>query len=258
MTSALRNELLCRLESLETLKDVCATLERLSPDPKNLPRLLEELRSAAMEGRTSSWEIRVALRALAEVIQPRTYLEVGTRRGWSLVQVLAGAPRTQCLCFDRWVEGYAGADNPGPTFVMAEIRRALLSSHDHEVEFVGGDSHTTLPRYFRTNPTQLFDLVTVDGDHSALGAWWDLTDLMPRVAPGGALVFDDIVDHEIPAAQPGFLSRFRRRPRLPEGIRTLHQVWDAVKDRYRDFDYIENLAAVVPVGIALRRREGTP
>jgi predicted O-methyltransferase YrrM len=37
-----------------------------------------------------------------------------------------------------------------------------------------------------------FDLITVDGDHSAEGATKDLEDVIPYLSVGGVLVFDDI------------------------------------------------------------------
>jgi hypothetical protein len=56
------------------------------------------------------------------------------------------------------------------------------------IEFINGDSHETLHEFFDgkygSHP-QEFDLISVDGDHSRLGAWWDLYDLFPHVRLGG-------------------------------------------------------------------------
>jgi hypothetical protein len=80
-------------------------------------------------------------------------------------------------------------DNPGPQFVRDELVRL---GHTGGLEFVVGDSAVMLPRYFDAHPDSYFDLVTVDGDHSARGARADLLAVMPRVKVGGAIVFDDV------------------------------------------------------------------
>ena len=51
-----------------------------------------------------------------------------------------------------------------------------------------------------------FDLITVDGDHSEVGAWEDLITVIPRLATGGVLVFDDIAH----PAHPYLLGVWRR------------------------------------------------
>jgi len=38
----------------------------------------------------------------------------------------------------------------------------------------------------------MFDLITVDGDHSEEGAFDDLLNVIPHLNVGGILVFDDI------------------------------------------------------------------
>ena len=90
---------------------------------------------------------------------------------------------------DFWNEGYAGIDNPGPDHVRAVIEQI---GHTGTLELLSGDSHEVLPRLFAERPDLDFDLITVDGDHSKRGAARDLSDALPRLRIGGALVFDDI------------------------------------------------------------------
>ena len=47
-------------------------------------------------------------------------------------------------------------------------------------------------------PTARFDVITIDGDHSELGAAQDMCDTLPRLAVGGAVVFDDIAHPKHP------------------------------------------------------------
>ncbi len=148
-------------------------------------------------------DIVTVLLGVAETLKPRRYLEIGVRRGRSACAVASLAPTCDLALFDMWIQDYAGMENPGPAFVRAELARV---GHSGLCEFVDGDSHETLPRYFSDNPDATFDLITVDGDHSDDGATRDLCDVLPRLALGGVVVFDDI-SHP---AHPGLKALWRR------------------------------------------------
>lgn len=134
-------------------------------------------------------DIVTVLLTLAEVLQPRRYLEIGVRRGRSACAVASRAPACDMALFDMWIENYAGMANPGPDFVRSELAKV---GHRGDARFIDGDSHRTLPRYFGDNRGVAFDLITVDGDHSDAGATQDLRDVLPHLAIGGAVVFDDV------------------------------------------------------------------
>lgn len=127
--------------------------------------------------------------ASALLIQPESYLEIGVRRGRSMAAAGAAAPRCALYGFDMWVQGYAGMENPGPEFVKSELKRV---GHRGPVEFVDGDSHVTLPKFFGAHPNRSYSIIVVDGDHSDEGALQDLRDVLPRLAVGGVLIFDDV------------------------------------------------------------------
>lgn len=103
--------------------------------------------------------------------------------------VASRSPGCRIVGFDLWIQNYAGMDNPGKDFVTGEMRRISLTAN---AEFIDGDSRFTVPQYFSENAEAYFDIITVDGDHSAEGALRDLTNVCPRVKIGGAVVFDDI------------------------------------------------------------------
>ena len=133
--------------------------------------------------------------AAAKLVQPRRYLEIGVRRGRTLCSAVRGCPSVDIWACDMWVANYAGMDNPGETFVSQE-----LAAHGHQgkCHFMYGNSHVLLPALLQAEPELRFDLITVDGDHSSDGAYADLKTVLPRLNPGGVVVFDDIAHPEHP------------------------------------------------------------
>jgi len=186
------------------LDDVLGLLGELEQDDyvDYVRRFVEAGRAAAGE----HWryaDITTVLAAAARLLRPRSYVEIGVRRGRSAAVVAAGAPDCAVLAVDLWNEGYAGMENPGPEHVRAQLDRI---GHRGSLRFVSGDSHIELPRLFAAEPELTFDLITVDGDHSTAGARRDLEDVLPRLRIGGALVFDD-VSH---SGHPGLAHVWRR------------------------------------------------
>ena len=173
-----------------TLDSVLDLLARLEQDDyvDYVRRFVETGRAAAGE-RWRYADITTVLDAAARLLRPRSYLEIGVRRGRSAAVVTAAAPECAVIAVDLWNEGYAGMENPGPDHVRDQLGRI---GHTGPLRFVSGDSHVELPRLFAAEPELTFDLITVDGDHSTRGARRDLEDVLPRLRIGGALVFDDI------------------------------------------------------------------
>lgn len=134
-------------------------------------------------------DISSVLYSTAKLLQPKTYLEIGVRRGRSACMVVRGCPTVNVTAFDMWIQNYAGIENPGADFVQQEL---VKHGHTGAVSFVNGDSHQTVPAFFKQNPQLFFDMITVDGDHSETGALDDLCTVIPRLSKGGIIVFDDI------------------------------------------------------------------
>jgi predicted O-methyltransferase YrrM len=205
-------------------------LQRLTPDAYT--SYLLEYCTEGVRRFGPSWryaDIVTVLLCLAEILAPRRYLEIGVRRGRSAAAVASVQPDCALALFEMWEVDYAGMANPGPDFVRAELSRI---GYRGAVTFVDGDSHDTLPKFFRDNPDATFDLITVDGDHSTKGAIQDLCDVLPRLNIGGAIVFDDI-----------------RHPLHPE----LAEVWrDLVSSdpRFSSFTYTDTGYGV---GFAIRK-----
>ncbi len=134
-------------------------------------------------------DLPTLLYAAATLLQPNSYLEIGGRMEGSATVVGSLRPECAIYCFDLWTPNHGGLENPGPDFVREELRRV---GHTGEVIFVAGDSKVTVPAFLREHPDLFFDLITVDGDHSVMGAATDLTNTLPRLKVGGVVAFDHI------------------------------------------------------------------
>ena len=179
-----------RVSGSAAVRRAQAVLERLECDEYH--RYVLNFYRAGLDRFGDGWnhaDLYTTLSGLSLALQPRRYLEIGVRRGHSMAMVLTQSPACEAVGFDMWVENYAGLNNPGKEFVATQLRGV---GFDRVVEFVDGDSARTVPEYFRRHPDSYFDLITVDGDHSARGALLDLAHVLPRVSGGGAVVFGDV------------------------------------------------------------------
>jgi predicted O-methyltransferase YrrM len=168
--------------------DVVAWIDRMPPDP-SLSAYLQKLRRIGA-GRERYWDLACALNCLTRVMTPRRYLEIGVRRGKSMVQIAGRVPGCEIVGIDLWIQPYGGVDNPGPDYVRSQMRAV---GHHGALALLSGDSHAVLPQYVHDHPDVRFDIVTVDGDHTDDGAWEDLRNVAPLVDAGGYLLFDDLI-----------------------------------------------------------------
>lgn len=192
---------------------------------------LDVFRQIAEVQETDYTSVRTVLGAFAEMARPRTYLEIGTRRGHSLCMVASCAPdRLHIYSFELWIHEYAGEANPGIELIKSELRKLNFTG---QAQFFAGDSKDTVRAFFHdpTNPQEV-DLIFVDGDHSDEGARTDLLNVVDHVSAGGLLVFDDIT-HPLHAG--------------------LRQVWHDVMDGRRNFQLRESTKHEYGWAIGLRR-----
>jgi predicted O-methyltransferase YrrM len=188
MTGA--DTVVARLFGRRLIETAIELMKRLTPD--DYTSFLAEYYADGLRRFGSDWryaDIVTVLLCLSKIIEPRSYLEIGVRRGRSVAAVASVNPHCALVLLDMWVQNYAGMENPGAEFVRQELNRI---GHKGPVRFIDGDSHQTLPSLFRETPDVTFDLITVDGDHSTKGAAQDLCDVLPRLNSGGAIVFDDV------------------------------------------------------------------
>jgi len=217
--------------SPETLRHGLELMERLELD--SYTQYLSAYYRTGLDRFGEHWhyaDIITVLVAAAQCVRPQSYLEIGVRRGRSLAVVSSICPGCKIVGFDMWVPDYAGMPNPGPDFVRSELHKI---GHLGELTLITGDSHQTVPKYFEDHPEMYFDVITVDGDHSEVGAAQDLLTVIPRLKVGGVVVFDDISSPVHPY---------------------LRDVWRRIMeadDRFLTWNYTE---LGYGVGLAIRRR----
>ena len=134
---------------------------------------------------SSSWVSWDALRSLNDIT---TYLEIGTREGSSLYNmVLSNSDSLKEIhIVDTWESEYGGSGR-GSHDHIAELLTEM--NYSGAVVFHDGSSHDILPSLELENH---FDAIYVDGDHSYEGGLNDLNNVLPLVKPGGVILFDDI------------------------------------------------------------------
>ncbi len=126
--------------------------------------------------------------AAATLLQPARALEIGVRRGFTTCAIVAACPTVEMHMLDSWRPIYSDRPNPGPDLLRKQLS---LIGHAGSAHFHQGNSHELLPQLAKNNLT--FDLIVVDGDHTERGASEDLRDAFALLAPGGVLIFDDLV-----------------------------------------------------------------
>lgn len=142
------------------------------------------------------WNLHTALAYTANVLRPRSYLEIGVRTGCSMVQVLAHSDPQEVVGIDLWTGCYADLPNT-KELTEKQIKRFLQKTgRTASLRLIQGNSHQILKRLIADGCR--FDLITVDGDHSEAGAWEDLQDARLLLAERGAIVFDDIRHPDFP------------------------------------------------------------
>lgn len=146
--------------------------------------------------------------------KPKRILEIGTRTGISLCQLLSAFMHPEeierIVSCDLFNDGFISPDLVKYNLRQLYIPEAVIN----KIDFLVGDSKATVPQL-----KEEFDYILVDGDHSPEGARADLENVRPLVAKGGVIVFDDIT---------------------PDGMNLL-PVWEEFKEKYKDeFEWFEN------------------
>ncbi|MCA9080852.1 MAG: class I SAM-dependent methyltransferase [Planctomycetaceae bacterium] len=119
--------------------------------------------------------------------RPLRYLEIGVLEGrsaiWMLEHVLTH-PQSRYVGIDCYVQSKQRA---GQLFATA---RTNLRRYGRKAELHNARSVDVLPRLARQR--ELFDVIYIDGDHTAFGVGLDTMLSWPLLRDGGLLAFDDM------------------------------------------------------------------
>lgn len=122
---------------------------------------------------------------LAKSLMPASYLEIGTRYGYSLVSMYLGAKNSlrQITSID-----FQEYENMSQNYAKANL---LSTGYEGKYEFLVGSSHDSKIKKEVTG--KLYDLVCVDGDHSYEGTLEDILFYWNNVKPGKFMIVDDVL-----------------------------------------------------------------
>lgn len=127
--------------------------------------------------------------AIADVLKPETYAEIGVRRGYSLKAFLTANPKLTAHCCDIQSPEANGR-------VEANARRDFPHAY---VQIDSCSSATWHPRFF-------CDVAYVDGQHTEAAAYADCCWAWTMLNVGGHLVVDDMRLNAVLAGAMKFLN----------------------------------------------------
>lgn len=121
--------------------------------------------------------------------KPKRILEIGTRTGLSLCQLLSGYIHSEydsierIVCCDIFADGFIS-----PELVKLNLKTLNIPENVIEkIEFKVGDSKVEIPKL-----EGKFDYILVDGCHERESAKLDLDNVSNLINNNGVIVFDDI------------------------------------------------------------------
>jgi len=133
-------------------------------------------------------------------------LEIGSYQGAStrwILDNLATHPQSEVWCIDMWEENSQHQDAD-----FKQVENSFdhaIAPHAHKVKKLKGDSWSQLVSLNNLPVPPEFDIVYLDGDHSAQAVLRDLVLVWPLLLEGGILICDDYVWKEnIEAWRLGF------------------------------------------------------
>lgn len=161
------------------------------------------------------------LHALHRSLKPKLYIEIGTRRGASLMQAL---PETRCIGIDPVAQ-----IEPRPNTLVANATSDAFFAVEHNREKCRG-----------------FDLAFIDGDHSYEQARRDFENLAELAGPQSIIALHDVIPMDERTATPQAQSSFHTG-----------DVWKLMADIvHEQRDLIAFTVACPPTGLGIVGRLG--
>jgi hypothetical protein len=122
-----------------------------------------------------------------------TYLEIGTREGDSLKKILQYSNNiSDIFVCDTWGSVYGGSGKSTHDHIVHMIKEV---GYNKTITFLDGDSKIEIPKLYDSKKSY-FDLILVNGDHSADGGRIDLENVLLLAKKNSCILFHDIVHPE--------------------------------------------------------------
>jgi methyltransferase family protein len=112
------------------------------------------------------------------------YLEIGTQEGGSAAAAFDSGCIDLAVLIDMWGLEYGGTGRGGPDHICNRLGPLMKKTL-----IITGSSHAVVPAL-----RHQFDLIFVDGDHSAEGCRMDMENCLPLLESTGVMLADD-TDH---------------------------------------------------------------
>jgi predicted O-methyltransferase YrrM len=119
-------------------------------------------------------------------------LEIGSYEGAStcwLLEHLTDHPGTRLTCVDQWAQrsGQRVYQEDMETVYQTFLKNIRATDKANRVTVLRGSTREVLPGI----QDQRFDLIYIDGDHSAEGVYYDSLQAFRLVHDGGMILWDD-------------------------------------------------------------------
>ena len=168
---------------IATIFNVLRILKNINPGDSYYEAYLAHLKRNG----ESLYDIYMLLWEIGSTKAPRRILEVGTRTGISLCQLLSSyldpTAVDRIVCVDPMDDGFLS-----PNLVRKNLRHLFLPAE--KVEFIQEKSDSALSRLI--DEGALFDQILIDGDHTKAVARQDLESAHKLCDKGGTICFDDV------------------------------------------------------------------
>lgn len=168
------------------------------------------------------WQFRGEMEQLADELsdrKPSTIVEIGTANGGTLFMASRVAADDALLVSIDLPEGPYGGGYPESKIpVYKSFARA-----GQRIELIRDDSHDprTYEQLISLLGTRRIDYLFIDGDHTYEGAKQDFENYSKLVAPGGLIVFHDIVVH-------------------PDLSTNVNKLWMELKEKYTHREFVRD------------------
>jgi len=137
--------------------------------------------------------MRAAVSALAKMLKPKIYLNVGIGKGYNMSLVAHRCNKVQIHGFDNWSHPKHTAVRNDPRASIQYIKEEL-EKFDYRgiVEIHSGDAMYTLPTFFKSrNEKRLINeylLIDIDAEHTRQAKMRDWSICAKHLAPGGYML----------------------------------------------------------------------